>query len=148
MVNMWCWAILNSPCWTQDEEITHKCVECDYVRVVVTSSTGLGKDQDLFLHNSVFEFVIQFYRGQLSHLKRIIIWTDRCKGQYKCQQSFSYLAYLGGLYIIEIVHRFAATARFKGIHDMIGASAPRMQRDGLNAVALRPLSTFDSCEII
>ncbi len=44
-------------------------------------------------------------------------------------QSFSYLAYLGGTYIIEIVHRFAAIARFKGIHDMIGASAKKFAKD-------------------
>ena len=96
--------------------------ECDHIRVV-SPSTGKQKDQDWFLHCHVFEYIIKFYQRQIPDLDTIILWTDGAPSQYKCRQNFYWLSTVYGLFQVNIIHRFAATAQFKGIHDKIGQVA-------------------------
>jgi hypothetical protein len=107
---------------TAGEKIWYTYYECDHVRVV-TPSTGKQKDQDWFLHCKIFEHLIQHYRVKMPELKRIIVWTDGAPNQYKCRHNFYWVAKAEDILGIKIVHRFAATAQFKGVHDKIGQVA-------------------------
>jgi hypothetical protein len=52
-----------------------------------------------------------------------MIWTDGAPNQYKCRYVFFWLAKAQAEFGLEIIHRFAATAQFKGVHDKIGQVA-------------------------
>jgi hypothetical protein len=54
---------------------------------------------------------------------RVILWTDGAPNQYKCRQNFYWVANAANKFGITIVHRFGATAQFKGVHDKIGQVA-------------------------
>lgn len=121
-----CWVVLHSP--TRKSYIEngirkyYTFYECDHVRVV-TPSTGKCKDQDWFLHTKVFEQLIVHYKSKIPNLARVILWTDGAPNQYKCRQNFYWVANAVENFGIKIVHRFGATAQFKGVHDKIGQVA-------------------------
>jgi hypothetical protein len=96
--------------------------ECDHIRVV-SPSTGKQKDQDWFLHCRVLEYIIKHYQGKMPDLDTIILWTDGSPSQYKCRQNFYWLTTVFAMLNVTTIHRFAATAQFKGIHDKIGQVA-------------------------
>ena len=90
---------------------------------MVTPSTGKQKDQDWFLHCKSFEKFIQEYKERIPLLRKIIVWTDGAPNQYKCRQNFFWLTKVRANFDIQIIHRFGATAQFKGVHDKIGQVA-------------------------
>ena len=123
-----CWVVLHSPkravylneCGDNENYIYY---ECDHIRVV-SPSTGKGKDQDWFLHCNIFDMLIQQYIStSVPNLNKVIIWTDGAPTQYKCRQNFYWLAQSNNRFGIQVLHRFAATAQFKGVHDKIGQAA-------------------------
>ena len=123
-----CWMILHSPRETYyydkktKTNITYRYYESDHIRVV-TPSTGKHKDQDWFLHCKVFEYLIAHYKTKLPNLRKVTLWTDGAPNQYKCRQNFYWVANALDKFGLAIVHRFGATAQFKGVHDKIGQVA-------------------------
>ena len=121
-----CWVVIHSPREEYFMNDGKKCYytfyECDHIRVV-TPSTGKQKDQDWFLHCEIFEELIKEYKIVLPELNKIIVWTDGAPNQYKCRQNFFWLTTVQNKFDISIVHRFGATAQFKGVHDKIGQVA-------------------------
>lgn len=127
-----CWIVLHSPKLLyyeneKGERISYTYYECDHIRVV-TPSTGKQKDQDWYLHCKIFELLIDHYRQVMPGLKKIIVWTDGAPNQYKCRHNFYWVAGAMARYGIEIIHRFGATAQFKGVHDKIGQVAKWLVR--------------------
>ena len=126
-----CWAILHSPSLRyytdstgQRQSYTH--MECDHVRVV-SPSTGKGKDQDWFLHCRILEKLINHYKSTtIPNLNKVIVWTDGAPNQYKCRQNFYWVAMALDIYGVIFIHRFGATAQFKGVHDKIGQVAKQI----------------------
>lgn len=121
-----CWVVIHSP---RQEYYMHKgekkyytFYESDHIRVV-TPSTGKQKDQDWFLHCKVFDMLIKKYKEANPLLHTVIIWTDGAPNQYKCRQNFYWITQVLGKHGVYLIHRFAATAQFKGIHDKIGQIA-------------------------
>jgi hypothetical protein len=122
-----CWVILHSPedmAYKDKNGITHRFryFKCDHVRAV-TPSTGKSKDQDWFTHCTIFDHLISMYKTEIPELKTIYVWTDGAPTQYKCRQNFFWLTNAYKNHKIRIVHRFGATAQFKGVHDKIGQVA-------------------------
>jgi high-affinity K+ transport system ATPase subunit B len=48
------------------------------------------------------------------------IWTDNCRGQYKCNQNFLKFATSSKMTGVELDHRFAQKHEFKGALDATG----------------------------
>jgi hypothetical protein len=121
-----CWVVLHSPrqefYMLNGVRTYYTFYECDHIRVV-SPSTGKQKDQNWFLHCKFFEYLIGHYKAKLPGLHTIVVWTDGAPNQYKCRQNFYWLSIIFGLFGIIIIHRFAATAQFKGIHDKVGQVA-------------------------
>lgn len=123
-----CWLILHSPRETyyydkkSNTDISYRYYESDHIRVV-TPATGKQKDQDWFLHCKVLEYLLQHYKHKLPQLRKVTLWTDGAPNQYKCRQNFYWVANALDSFGLTIVHRFGATAQFKGVHDKIGQVA-------------------------
>lgn len=122
-----CWVVLHSPRREHyvDEDgkrIAYTFYDCDHIRVV-TPSTGKQKDQDWFLHCKFFEQLIQQYKAKIPGLRYISLWTDGAVTQYKCRQNFYWISKAHAKFGVRIIHRFGATAQFKGVHDKIGQVA-------------------------
>jgi len=88
-------------------------------------SSGKGKDQDYFMHHIALLEMIKAYneervKEKKDPIKKIIIWTDGCPNQYMCCQNFVKVAGFWAVHGIELVHRFAPTSDFKGVHDTVG----------------------------
>ena len=122
-----CWVVLHSPekiKYRNEFGMTCEMVhyECDHIRVV-SPSKGKGKDQDWYLHCTIFDFLIDRYKCVKPNLCKVIVWTDGAPTQYKCRQNFFYVAQSYRNHDVQIVHRFGATAQFKGVHDKVGQVA-------------------------
>ena len=123
-----CWLVLHSPkrlyyLNKKEERVPYTYFECDHIRVV-SPSTGKGKDQDWYLHCKIFDKLLTHYMTSVvPGLTKVICWTDGAINQYKCRQNFFWLAQAYDKYGITIIHRFGATAQFKGVHDKIGQVA-------------------------
>ena len=122
-----CWVVLHSPCQMyyvnkEGENVEYMYYECDHIRVV-TPSTGKQKDQDWFLHCKAFDYIIKMYTEQLGQIKKVIVWTDGAPTQYKCRQNFYWISQTFSTNNVQVIHRFGATAQFKGVHDKIGQVA-------------------------
>lgn len=136
-----CWAVLHPPEIIEYEEAgevrRHLFYPCDHVRCV-SPSTGKGKDQDWFLHCQVLRKLLDIYQAQYNdQVKMFKLWTDGSPNQYKCRQNICYLC--NSIEGIHVMHRFGATAQFKGIHDQIGytckAVRDHLERCGLGESA-------------
>lgn len=121
-----CWAVLHSPrqeyYTLNGERHYYTFYECDHIRVV-SPATGKQKDQDWFLHCKVFEELLRRYKHKIPSMDTVIVWTDGAPNQYKCRYNFYWLSTMFAKTNINIIHRFAATAQFKGVHDKIGQVA-------------------------
>ena len=65
-----------------------------------------------------------------------MLWTDGAPNQYKCRQNFYWMANVEREFGVSIIHRFGATAQFKGIHDKIGQVAKWIVRCGCTYICL------------
>jgi len=122
-----CWVVLHSPEIREyknelNQSVKYRHYECDHIRVV-SPAKGKGKDQDWYLHTKVFDYLMDYYKNKIPNLNRVILWTDGAVTQYKCRQIFWYVTKGFAKHKVPIVHRFAATAQFKGIHDKVGQVA-------------------------
>lgn len=75
------------------------------------------------MHCRAFEYIINKYKNEIPTLSKVIVWTDGAPNQYKCRQNFYWLAKAHDRFDMKIVHRFGATAQFKGVHDKVGQVA-------------------------
>ena len=57
--------------------------------------------------------------SQYSHVIDWIIWSDKCYGQYKCQQNFTRIAEAPD-HERSVCQKFAMVGQFKGPHDGAG----------------------------
>lgn len=123
-----CWLVVHSPkirTYKDGNGVEHrfKYFECDHVRVV-SPAKGKCKDQDWFLHCTILDYLIPMYKTKLTErFSKCILWTDGAPNQYKCRQNFYYVAQCYRKHTVQLIHRFAATAQFKGVHDKIGQVA-------------------------
>jgi hypothetical protein len=122
-----CWLILHSPedlIYEDSNGVSQsfRYYQCDHVRVI-TPSSGKCKDQDWFTHCKIFDYLLNIYKIQIPGLKIVYVWTDGAPNQYKCRQNFFWLASAYRRHGVKIIHRFGATAQFKGVHDKIGQVA-------------------------
>jgi hypothetical protein len=127
-----CWVVLHSPRRMRyvnknGVRVAYTYYSCDHIRVV-TPSTGKQKDQDWFFHCKVFEYLLSHYKREIAHLKHVILWPDGAPNQYKCRQNFYWVANVFERFGISVVHRFGATAHFKGVHDKIGQTAKWIEK--------------------
>jgi hypothetical protein len=123
-----CWLVIHSPqrlfyLDKNNKKVFYTYFECDHVRVV-SPSTGKGKDQDWYLHCKIFDKLLVHYKTNVvPNMTKCMVWTDGAVNQYKCSQNFLWVARAWDLYGIQVIHRFGATAQFKGVHDKIGQVA-------------------------
>jgi hypothetical protein len=124
-----CWLVIHSPerLYYLDkgsgEKVYYTYFQCDHIRVV-SPSTGKGKDQDWYLHCKIFDKLLTHYKTNVvPNLNKVMIWTDGAINQYKCCQNFLWLARAWDVFGVQVIHRFGATAQFKGVHDKIGQVA-------------------------
>lgn len=122
-----CWVVLHSPrqehyTSTTGERIAYTFYECDHIRVV-SPSTGKQKDQDWFLHCAIFDQLIAQCKIKIPGLKTVTVWTDGAPNQYKNRYNFYWMSTVQEKHGLRIIHRFGATAQFKGVHDKIGQVA-------------------------
>lgn len=130
-----CWVVLHSPRRTyyldkNGDNVYYTYYTCDHIRVV-TPSTGKQKDQDWYLHCNVLGYLIRHYKRQIDNLQRVVLWTDGAPNQYKCRQNFYWISNVEREFGVSMIHRFGATAQFKGIHDKIGQVAKWIVRYGV-----------------
>jgi hypothetical protein len=109
------------------ENVEYTYYSCDHIRVV-SPSTGKGKDQDWFFHCKILDKLMAHYKSIIPNLNKCTIWTDGANTQYKNRQNFFWVAQAFDKYGIIVIHRFAATAQFKGVHDKIGQVAKAIVR--------------------
>ena len=72
--------------------------------------------------DDIVEHYLKIFQNKGVVLKRIIIWTDNCSGQYKCRHNIFQVVTLPSRFeSIEVVtHRYAQVFNFKGGHDSEG----------------------------
>ena len=122
-----CWIILHSRedlTYVDERGVTHHFAyyKCDHVRVV-TPASGKCKDQDWFTHCKIFDHLLEIYIAEIPGLKNVHVWTDGAPNQYKCRQNFYWLSKVYERLGLKVIHKFGATAQFKGVHDKIGQIA-------------------------
>lgn len=88
-------------------------------------ASGKGKDSDYFFHHIALRNLLDHYQTERRDagkppIKRIILWSDGCGGQYMCSHNFVMVASFWKDFGVELIHRFAETSDFKGVHDTIG----------------------------
>lgn len=87
-------------------------------------ASGKGKDADYFFHHIALRNLLEHYQAEREkegkpRINRVILWSDGCGGQYMCSHSFVKVASFWKDHKVELVHRFAETSDFKGVHDTI-----------------------------
>ena len=101
-----------------------------------------AKGSSLF-HNQALEHITEYYRERL-HLKRIFVFSDGCRAQYKGKRNFLCIAqFPSKLHGVKLIHRFAASHHFKGPHDAYGKDAKVLCRTAERNQKARLASTHD-----
>ena len=96
-------------------------------------ASGKGKDADYFVHHAALANLVDFYVEQrakagLPPLKKVILWTDGCPGQYMCCQNFVKVASFWKDRGLELVHRFALFRRLRRRLGVPTTTRPRDKR--------------------
>lgn len=90
-----------------------------------------GKKADHATHNTALDKIIELYKDKIPNLKRVIINTDNCPGQYRCRQTFLKIASIVERHPgIQIIHALAIVENFKGVHDSVGKDIIQRVRQG------------------
>ena len=64
-----------------------------------------------------------------NELRRIYVFSDGCRGQYKGKKNFLRVAqFPSRMHGVKLIHRFAASHHFKGPHDAYGKDAKYLCR--------------------
>ena len=125
--------------------VTHSPREVDGERIVTTDVWRIfseAKGSALF-HNQALDDIVTYYRERL-RLKRVFVFSDGCRSQYKGKKNFARVAqfpsHMSG---VQLVHRFAASHHFKGPHDAYGKDAKQLCRTAERNGKARLASTHD-----
>eukprot|EP00557_Chaetoceros_sp_GSL56_P006393 CAMPEP_0176503534 /NCGR_PEP_ID=MMETSP0200_2-20121128/15416_1 /TAXON_ID=947934 /ORGANISM="Chaetoceros sp., Strain GSL56" /LENGTH=404 /DNA_ID=CAMNT_0017902835 /DNA_START=510 /DNA_END=1721 /DNA_ORIENTATION=- len=107
-----------------------------------------GKQNDWIFHNSVLDYILEYYKSVATHVTNIILWSDNCPGQYKCRQNFFQIAQITNKHphINSFTHNFAKQFGFKSKNDTIGhwiKSKIRQQERDMDCFAPSALACFD-----
>jgi hypothetical protein len=79
-----------------------------------------GKKNDHVFHNTCLLDIVQYSKRKCA-IGLIIVWTDNCAAQYKCNHNFLKVARLAStIEGVKIKHQFAQKYHFKGVHDTSG----------------------------
>jgi hypothetical protein len=116
------YVVLHTVRTVQVANISKKLNDCD-VWYFLGSTLSKGKKNDHVFHNACLDSLIEHYhlRFKGRQLDRVVVWTDNCGGQYKCQQNFLKIATSpSGKRRIQVEHRFAQKYQFKGVWDAAG----------------------------
>lgn len=132
------------------ERGTKRVTTNDVWRIWLQAS-GKGKDNDFVTHHYCLLHIIKYYKDLFASktltLQLVRLWTDGAPGQYKLRQNFLMIARLPQTKIgdpvfkntttgqikfhgVQVVHNFAATGQFKGIHDQAGKNTKHWIRKG------------------
>jgi hypothetical protein len=110
--------------------VTHSPHEVNGKRVVTTDVWRIfseAKGSALF-HNQALDDIVTYYLERFG-LKRVSVFSDGCRAQYKGKNNFARVAQfpsrIGG---VQLIHRFAASHHFKGPHDAYGKDAKLLCR--------------------
>ena len=106
------WVLQKNGTWKR--EITTDCW------FFIGGTVSKFKEADSHAHNASLLHLLQYYKSKMPNLRRIIMCTDGCGGQYKGRFNFKYIARYTRHEGISVRHIFAATAHFKGFHDALG----------------------------
>ena len=72
-------------------------------------------------HNTALKLIVDYIKTIVPELKRVFVFTDGCKGQYKGRHNFGRIAQFPSEHDgVHLHHRFAASHHFKGPHDGYG----------------------------
>lgn len=125
--------------------VTHSPRMVDGERVVTTDVWRIfseAKGSALF-HNQALDDIVSYYRERLG-LKRVYIFSDGCRSQYKGKKNFVKIAtFPSRIHGVELIHRFAASHHFKGPHDAYGKDAKHLCRTAERNQKARLASTHD-----
>jgi len=101
-------------------KIDHPIYDCD-VWHFFGDTISKGKKNDHVFHNACLDEITGYYQRRLKELiVRILVWSDNCASQYKCNQNFLKIATLFERHGVHIDHRFAQKFQFKGVWDSAG----------------------------
>ena len=113
---------------------TKRVNECD-VWYFFGESMSKGKKNDHVFHNACLKEIVRYYKRRFKRekkgpIRRVLIWTDNCACQYKCNQNFFQIAcFAHEVDGIQITHRFAQKYMFKGVWDAAGKVIKATIRD-------------------
>lgn len=100
-------------------------------------------------HNVALHQIVQHIRTQRPRLKRVYVFTDGCKAQYKGRKNFGRIAEFPSVHDgVQIIHRFSASHHFKGPHDGYGKDAKALSRTAEKNKKRRLADTFDWYEFL
>jgi hypothetical protein len=129
-----------NPRWVEDDEEPGKFKRLIDVHVwfAIGATTSKFKEADSHFHNLVLSKIIEYYKEHLPSLcgdpllklRRALVFTDGCKGQYKGRFNFKRIAEYTKTMGVEVHHAFAATAHFKGFHDALGKMISNILKNG------------------
>ena len=118
-------------------------------RVVTTDIWRIfseAKGSSLF-HNQALDDIVKYYQGKLPiKLKRVFVFSDGCRAQYKGKKNFVRVAQFPSrkeMHGAHLIHRFAASHHFKGPHDAYGKDAKHLCRTAERNQKARLASTHD-----
>ena len=93
--------------------------DVSYIHFLAETLTK-GKKADHAMHKVCLDKIIDNMKTK--GIKKFIYWTDNAPHQYKCRQTFIADASVADRHGdgLELIHRFAVVAQFKGPHDSAG----------------------------
>jgi len=105
----------------KNKTFVHSVCECD-IWHFFGDSMSKGKKNDHVIHAACLDDVVRTYQETSNvAITEVIVWTDNCGGQYKCNQNFYKIATAADrLQGVEVKHRFAQKYCFKGVWDGAG----------------------------
>ena len=112
-----------------------------YTEVVRVISEAKGNTH---FHNVALKQIVEYMKTIVPGLKRIYLFTDGCKGQYKGRRNFARIAeFPSQLDGIQLLHSFSASHHFKGPHDQYGKDAKALARMAEKNKKRRMPATYD-----
>ena len=120
------------------EEDGKRQVYTEVVRVISEAKGGTH------FHNVALRQIVDYLRTVIPSLRRVHVFTDGCKGQYKGRKNFARIAEFPSLHNdVELLHGFSASHHFKGPHDQYGKDAKALSRTAEKNKKRRMPTTYD-----
>ena len=115
-----------------------RIVYTEVVRVISEAKGGTH------FHNVALRQIVDYLKTIIPELRRVYLFTDGCKGQYKGRKNFARIAEFPSLHNgVQLFHRFSASHHFKGPHDQYGKDAKALTRTAEKNKKRRLPTTYD-----